>query len=73
MDANREKIEWYMMMIRDPYGREATTKHVKSFCDVCHDDWTEDYKNQVPYGLDPTSPSLMKYHGVFFMEIYTVL
>ena len=73
MDEKREKIEQYMVMVRDAYGSDASSDYTGQFCAKCTDDWTDDYKSQVPYGIDPTSSNTMSRHGVFFMDIYTSL
>lgn len=71
-NAAGDKINYFMLMIRDPYGKDAVTRPEGAFS-INDPDWTEAYKAQVPYGLDPTDPKLLEEHGIFFMEAYTAM
>ena len=35
MDEGGEEIQWYMLMIRDAFGKTAITRHDGAFCDTC--------------------------------------
>lgn len=55
-------------MIRDPFGPQYGNWPTNKFNVTDTDSWTEDYKLQVPGGIDPTDYDFYNKTGVFFME-----
>jgi len=63
------KDMYYLYMIRDPNRIDELIEpkiqwHVKDY-----KSWTKEYREQVPYGIDPTDYEFFKRTGVFFVGI----
>ena len=55
-------------MLRDPRGPLTKVRSVRNFNVNDTVNWTDDFRAQVPYGIDPLDEDFFFKTGIFFMD-----
>ena len=57
-----------MYMLRDPRGPNTKVRSLKDFNVNDTVNWTDDFRAQVPYGIDPLDEAFFFKTGIFFIN-----
>lgn len=67
-DASRKNLLHRIFMLRDPRGPLTKVRSVMNFNVNDTINWTDDFRAQVPYGIDPLDEDFFFKTGIFFMD-----